>query len=200
MRLAFWNNGSPKEVDPQRVKFPNGDVAYDAAPDQKRDLYEFLPTTDLPCHPWQTRTVTYELIGGKIKEIQFCTWPPVAELTAKKKAQITAERRKISSGSIIVGGLVVQCTDGNISELEVLVSQAARGRVVFPVKATTAAGKAFLINNSSEVQVLLDAIQTHRQAARNTEYDHLIAIENITDERSIADYNYMINWPSIIGN
>lgn len=194
MRLAFWNNGSPKEVDPSRVRFPNGDVAYDASPDQTRDLYEFLPTADLPCHSWQTRTVTYELIEGKIRETQLCTWPPIADLKVKKKAQITAKRREIASGAITVGSLIVQCIDGNISELEVLISQAARGKVIFPVKATTAFGRAFLINNSGEAQTILDAIQAHRQTARNTEYDHLITVDTLVDPLVLADYDYNLGW------
>ena len=70
MRLAFWNNGSPKETDQKRVRFPDGDVVYDASPNPIRDLYELSPTIDPPCHLWQTRTMAYELVGGKIKETQ----------------------------------------------------------------------------------------------------------------------------------
>ena len=200
MRLAFWNNGSPREVDPSRVRFPSGDVAYNASPDPVRDLYELSPTTDPPCHPWQTTTMTYELVGGKIKETQLCTWPPIAELKAKKKAQITAKRHEISSGSITVGNLVIKCADGNLSELGIFVSQAARGKIIFPVKATTAAGKAFLINNSGEAQAMLDAVQAHRQAARNVDYDHLAAVDALIDPLTIADYDYSTGWPLVVSN
>ena len=198
MRLAFWNNGSPKEVDSQRVKFPNRDVAYDAVPDPKRDLYEFLPTTDLPCHPWQTRIVTYELVGEKIKETQLCVWPPVAELKAKKKAQITAKRREISSAAITVGNLVIKCTDGNLSELGIFVSQVARGKIIFPVKATTALSKVFLINNANEAQALLDAMQMHRQTTRNVDYDHLVSVDALNDPNAVADYDHKVGWPVIV--
>ena len=198
MRLAFWNNGSPKEVDPQRVRFPNGDVSYDVSPDPNRDLYEFVPTADPPCHPWQTKTMTHELIGGKIKETQSCIWPPIAELKTRKKDQITARRRLVASGNILVGGRVIKCNDGNISELEVLVSQTARGKVTYPIKATTSAGVAFKFTSAVEVQALLDAIQAHRQTTRNIDHDHLVSVDALTDPQLVADYDQSIGWPVVL--
>ena len=192
MRLAFWNNGSPKEVDPQRVRFPSGDVAYEASPDPNRDLYELSPAVEAPCHPWQKEMKAYKLINGKIEETRSCTWPPIAELKARKKAQITARRRLTASGNILVGGRVIGCNDGNITELEILTSQTARGKVVYPIKATTSAGVAFKFTSIAEVQALLDAVQAHRQAARNTDHDHLVAVDALTDPQLVADYDQSV--------
>ena len=197
MRLAFWNNGVPKEIDPARVRFPSGDVAYDASPDPNRDLYEFSKAKEAACHPWQKEAFTYTLTNSVIIETRSCTWPPITELKVRKKAQVTAKRQTIAAGVILVGGLKVKCTDGNVAELEILISQAARGKVTFPVKATTSTGVTFQFTNIGEVQGLLDAVQAHRQAARNVDYDHLTAIAALTDPQTIADYDHTVNWPLV---
>lgn len=123
MRLGFWNNGNVKEVDPRAVRFPNGDMAYNASPDPARDLYEVQSATQEPCHPWQKEVLSYVLINTNVNtniivESRDCVWPPIEELKKRKKAEITAKRRQISSGVILVNGLKIRCTDGNIAELE----------------------------------------------------------------------------------
>ena len=198
MRRAFWNEGSPREADPERVRLPNGNVLYDTVAHPEHDLYEVTVAVDAPCHPWQVESMTYELIDGKIKEIRTCTWPPIADLKTRKKALVTSKRREISSGSILIGGLIVSCTDGNLTEIDVLVSQSMRGRVVFPIKATMATGIAFQFTNVGEIQNLLDAVQAHRQSARGANYDHIVAIDALTDPSAVADYDYSLGWPSVV--
>ena len=200
MRLAFWNSGVPREVEPTRVQFPNGDMAYDASPDPMRDLYEFSATKETPCHPWQKETLTYTLVNNIIIETRFCSWPPIAELKAKKKSQVTAQRQVIASGAILVDGRKIKCTDGNIAELEILINQASRGKVTFPVKATTSSGIAFQFTNLSEAQTLLDAAHNHRQITRNIDYDHLIAIDLLIDPLAVVNYDHLFGWPTIVGN
>ena len=104
----------------------------------------------------------------------------------------------MASGSILVSGLVVKCNDSNIFELEVVVNQAARGKLTFPIKATTSAGVAFKFTSVAEVQILLDAIQAHRQVARNVDHDHLIAVDTLTDPQLVADYDQSVGWPLIV--
>ena len=199
MRLGFWNNGSPKETDPKRVRFPDGNVIYDAAPDPSKDLYEMVSATEPPCHPWQNETLTYELINNVITQKRACSWPLIGALKTRKKAQISSYRFSVSSERILIGTHRVWCTDGTITEIETLLNQAERGKVTFPVKTTTSEGEHFVLANIGELQAILDAIHVHRQAARNTEYDHLVAVENLVDELSVADYDHTTNWPPVVG-
>lgn len=79
-----------------------------------------------------------------------------------------------------------------------MISQAGRSKVNFPIKATTAEGDAFQFTNVGEPQALLDAIQTHRQTARDRDYDCLKIIDSLTDPQQIADFDFSMGWPIVI--
>lgn len=112
MTLAFWNNGNPIVVeDRSKVRFPNGDVAFNAVKNPERDLFDYVPVPAVPTKYQRIVRTDYVKNGDTITATPVIEYLPLDDVKRLRLEEMASARWERETAGIVFAGAFVPTDD-----------------------------------------------------------------------------------------